>query len=101
MDPLRRVSSFVPWPRAGATWGRGRGCWAALLGPALILPTQVGCGPPYLDVLESASGEQIRLNDVIRIVGSAELSEEQKRQALLDLGVTDEDLIQLLIQNAA
>lgn len=60
------------------------------------------CPPPYLQegndiVLVDEDGNQIRLVQIERIVGDNELTEEEKRQALKDLGITNDELIDLLI----
>jgi len=58
----------------------------------------VGCGPTFDDmVINEESGEQVRLVLIDRIVNNTDLNEEQKRQQLRDAGVTDPDLIDLLI----
>ncbi len=56
-----------------------------------------GCQPPFNDVLEGANGVQIRLTAVDKILNNPDLTEEEKRQALRDLGITDEDLIDALL----
>jgi hypothetical protein len=62
------------------------------------------CPPPYLQdgndiVLTDEEGNQIRLVQIERIVNDDDLTEEEKRQALEDLGITDDDLIDLLINS--
>ena len=55
------------------------------------------CAAPYDDALVAENGDQIRLVSIERIVSDPDLTEEQKREALEGLGITDEDLIDLLI----
>jgi hypothetical protein len=61
--------------------------------------TGTGCkGPPFNDVLVDSNGEQIRSPEIQRIFDNPDLTEEEQRQALRDLGITDESLIDLLVR---
>jgi|GEM_PF-1209397 len=77
------------WWRAGAWKGLAFGGLFALLAG--------GC-PPTENVVTDPSGQSIRLTSIDRIVTNPDLSEEQKRQGLRDLGITDEELIDFLLQ---
>ncbi len=75
-------------------WGRGLG-WAGLvLCLAGFLP---GCHPPAQNVIVGANGP-IRLEAITRILDDPDLTEDEKRQDLRDLGITDEELIDVLIR---
>jgi len=68
--------------------------WLMVLG---VIGT--GCGsPPFNDVLVGPNGEQIRTDPIKRIFNNPDLTEEEQRQALRDLGITDEGLIDLLVR---
>jgi hypothetical protein len=56
-----------------------------------------GC-PPTENVLTDPAGQSIRLTAIDRITSDPDLTEEQKRQGLRALGVTDQLLIDLLIR---
>ena len=56
------------------------------------------CGPPTENVLSDATGQSIRLEGIDRILSNNNLTEEEKREQLRGLGITDEDLIDALIQ---
>ena len=58
-----------------------------------------GCGsPPYNDVLLDAEGDPIRAEAVLNIINDPDLTEEEQRQALRDLGITDDQVIDLLLR---
>jgi hypothetical protein len=57
-----------------------------------------GCSPPYPNVLYDAEGQPVQLEEVDQIISDTELSEDEKRDALRNLGVTDESLIEALIR---
>jgi len=74
-------------------------CRKILLGlSALSLALTSGCFPPFNDVIVGENGEQIRLVLLSTIVDNPDLLEEEKRQQIRDLGITDEVLIDLLIR---
>ncbi len=79
-------------------WRRsvGRAVIAGLAG--VLSWSAVGCGPPYGDVLVDEEGEQIRLEGVLRIVGDNTLSDEEKRDGLINMGITDDELLDALIR---
>ena len=66
--------------------------WAGILALAAA-----GCEAPVPNALVDGNGSQIRLSAITAILGDADLNEEQKRQALRDLGISDESLIDALI----
>jgi len=74
--------------------------WKALVGVALLVLAAGGC-PPTENVVSNAQGQSIRLTAIDRIVQNNDLSEEQKRQGLRDLGITDDELIELLLRGTA
>ena len=71
--------------------GRGRLVAVALLGV-------MGCQPPLDDVLTDPSGQSIRLTAIGAIIGDTTLTDAEKRTQLQNLGITDEDLIDILIR---
>ncbi|HOB76307.1 MAG TPA: hypothetical protein PKG54_17490 [Phycisphaerae bacterium] len=76
----------------------GRGVGLKLAGLALCLAGWVpGCQPPAHNVIMGVNGP-IRLEAITRILDNPELTEDQKRQELRNLGITDEDLIDVLIR---
>lgn len=81
-------------------WGRR---WSNLIAPALfLLATIAGCGVPtttfYPNALTDEQGNPILLEDVEEIVNDDELTESEKRDALRDLGIEDEKLIDALLE---
>ena len=85
--------------------GRMLGGLAGLIVAVLLGGAVVGCGPPYLNVLIDANGQQIRADDITNILygdedgdGIPDLTEEEQRDSLRGLGITDERLIDALIR---
>ncbi len=81
-----------------------RGLIGALIA-VLLMAAGMGCGPPYLDVLVDESGQQIRASEVLAIItndrdqdGEPDLTEEEQRDSLRALGITDEHLIDALLR---
>lgn len=64
------------------------------VGLAAFLP---GCQPNIENVIEGENGT-IRLEEVAAILNDTSLDDAQRRQALRDLGITDEELIDGLIR---
>ena len=91
------------WTRRRADASRGKSRGAGLLAAALAVSalTFTGCGVPLpnADVLVTAEGTQIRLDHIAKILDDDTLTEEQKRSGLTDLGITDQDLIQFLLDS--
>jgi hypothetical protein len=56
-----------------------------------------GCTPRPQDVLKDANGNDIRMSAIDAILMDTMLTDEEKRQALRDLGITDEQLIDALV----
>jgi hypothetical protein len=56
-----------------------------------------GCEPPLPAALTDPDGVFIREPAISRILDDPDLTEDQQRQALRDLGITDESLIDFLI----
>jgi len=60
-----------------------------------------GCGrPPSTDFpnrLVGADGQEITLDDITAITDDPDLSTDEKRQALRDLGIEDEQLIDVFL----
>jgi len=71
--------------------------WKVLACGGLFSVLAGGC-PPTENVLIDPSGQSIRLSTIDEIVSSTALSEQEKRQGLRNLGITDEQLIDLLLQ---
>ncbi len=67
---------------------------ALLMVAPAILP---GCVVPLEGALTDANGTTIYLDDALAIVNDRQLTEAQKRQALENLGITDSDVIDLLL----
>jgi len=63
----------------------------------IILATLPGCVVPLEGALKDANGATIYLDDANAIVNDPQLTEDQKRQGLQDLGITDPDIIDLLL----
>lgn len=82
-----RRRGFRKWKRF-ASVGLRAGCLVGLM---------AACQPSYDHLLEGVDGE-IRLEDVFRITGDEDLTEDEQRQALRDLGITDEELIDVLVR---
>jgi len=73
-----------------------------LIGAMLMIALAAGlygCAPPYQFVLED-DGQQIRLATIDQIVSDQSLTEDRKREELRELGIEDEELIDLLIRQA-
>ncbi len=56
-----------------------------------------GCAAPYPNALRDDSGNEIRFSEISPILFSTTLTEDQKKEALRNLGITDEELINLLL----
>ncbi len=77
-----------------------RGSFRRIAGSAgLALALLVGCVSDFPNAIRNDEGEPIRLPTIVGIVTDDALTDEQKREALRVEGV-DEDLIDLLIQQA-
>ncbi len=57
------------------------------------------CQPPYPYLLKGADGQPIEMTQVTDITTNTELSDDEKREALRELGIEDELLIDLLIRD--
>lgn len=57
-----------------------------------------GCQPTYPDLIVGADGTPIRLEAINRILDDPDLDDAQRRQALRDLGIADEEFIEILIR---
>ncbi len=66
-----------------------------LLVPAAGL---AGCQPHYQNLLVDSEGNPIRLDAINSIVDDDNLDDAEKRQALQDIGISDETLIEVLIR---
>jgi hypothetical protein len=64
---------------------------------AFITFAGMACQPPYNFVVIGADGQTIRQSSINAIVQDSTLTDDQKRQALRDLGITDENLIDFLV----
>ncbi|MCK4660785.1 MAG: hypothetical protein KAV82_14795 [Phycisphaerae bacterium] len=51
----------------------------------------------FPEALVGADGQDVVLSDVVEIVDNANLDEEAKREAIRELGIEDEDLIDALL----
>ncbi len=88
----------------------GHGAWAvarlgrlarksgwALIGTALTLSIGACFPPPSDVVVNPETGDPVLVSDIDAILNNANLTEDQKRQKLLDMGLTEE-LIDTLIR---
>ncbi|NLX13416.1 MAG: hypothetical protein GXY44_07160 [Phycisphaerales bacterium] len=57
------------------------------------------CQPPYRYVLRDADGQSIEITAVAEIASDPDLSQDEKRDALRDMGIEDELLIDLLLRD--
>ena len=57
-----------------------------------------GCGVPTENVLVDCEGNSIRITALDQIYNNEDMTDEEKRQALRDMCITDEALIDLLLQ---
>lgn len=73
------------------------GMMTVILAAGMFWPVG-GCAPPTQNVLVDANGNPIRLRSILAIVRDPTLTSDQKRQALRDLGITDEDYIELVLR---
>ena len=80
--------------RVASVW---RGLFLAGIAAASAV---VGCISPYPNVLVTDTGQQIRLSDIDAILADTALDEDEKKQALRDLGITDEELLNVLVTRA-
>ena len=66
---------------------------------AFVLSTAIsGCLMPPFDYVLTDDGQSIRLDVISVIVSDANLSEEQKKEELRNLGIDDQDLIDYLVR---
>ena len=78
----------------------GRSLGLGLAG-LLIAGAGLGCQPTVPGTIMGANGP-IHLSDITAVLNDPNLPDDAaRRQALRDLGITDEALIDLLIQNAS
>ena len=71
----------------------------ALLAGLFLLCAGSLCEPPYRYLLTDADGQPIDIAQVQEITTDSELSDDEKREALQELGIEDELLIELLIRD--
>jgi len=77
---------------------RGAGILACLAAAVAAAMTCFGgCAATYPNVLRDGSGNEIRFSEISPILYSTSLTEDQKKEALRNLGITDEELINLLL----
>lgn len=57
------------------------------------------CQPPYPYLLKDADGQPIEMTEITDITTDTELTDDEKREALRNLGIEDELLIDLLIRD--
>ncbi len=58
-----------------------------------------GCQPPYPYLLKGSDGQPIEMTQITEITTDTELTDDEKREALRNLGIDDELLIDLLIRD--
>ncbi len=64
-----------------------------------LLAAGWSCQPSYPNAVRDENGQPVRRVEINDILNDTTLSDDQKRQALADLGITDPALIDLLIRN--
>ncbi|RME39049.1 MAG: hypothetical protein D6788_06245 [Planctomycetota bacterium] len=69
----------------------------ALLCPLLLTGCGSGIFAPVARTLTDPTGQPIYLDDVEAIVRNPDLTEDEKRRQLRDLGIQDEKLIDALL----
>jgi len=79
------VRRWTSWLRAFT----GVGLFAVLAG---------GCPPTENVLTNDANGSSIRLSEIDAITTDENLTDEQKRESLRNLGITDATLIEQLVQ---
>jgi hypothetical protein len=76
---------------------RGIGIWRGLAMVGIVAASVGGCAAPYPNVLVDSNGNQIRLSDIDQILSQTDLNEDQKKAALEALGITDPELLNVLL----
>lgn len=66
-----------------------------LLAASLAAPA---CRAPYPSAILLTDGSELRLTLVESIRNDPDLNEDEKKQALRDLGVTDEEILNILVR---
>ena len=87
--------------RSGGRRSSGMKRLFRLIGGAMVFCVFWGmpaCTGDFSNVLTNANGDAIRLEAIESIVQDSELTTEEKREALRDLGITDEDYIDLVVR---
>lgn len=74
----------------------GRICTVMLAG--LLTAGLVGCPEPPFNILVDSNGNPIRIDQITTITSDTTTTTAEKRQALRDLGITDESLIDILLK---
>jgi hypothetical protein len=72
---------------------------ACLLVGLIISADLACCTPPYRYVLVDEEGEQVRVVMIRKIITDEDLTDDEKRELLRDVGLTDELFIDSLIDN--
>lgn len=74
----------------------GRICTAILAG--ILSAGLFGCPEPIFNILVDSSGNPIRIDQITAITSSTTTTTAEKRQALRDLGISNESLIDILLK---
>ena len=80
--------------------------WGIRAGLCLALAGLTGCGiltyrrTDFEDELVGADGQEILLDDINAIRTDPDLDATEKRQALIELGIEDEDLLDAILAGA-
>lgn len=85
------VVSAALWRRR-----RHRTCAAVLTG--VLAAGLAGCPEPTVNILVDGNGNPIRVDQITAITSSTTTTTAEKRQALRDLGIANELLIDLLLK---
>lgn len=80
-------------------WLRALAPWVVIGLSAAVLGLVQGCSPVISNALVDADGQPIRLDAILEITTDSTLTEDQQRQELRELGITDPDVIEALVRN--
>ena len=79
--------------------GRPRGKTVAARAAAVAVMALAGCGwPPTENVIVDCSGQSVRLSTIDAIKSDTTTTDEEKRQQLIDMCITDEQVIDVLLK---
>lgn len=78
---------------------RTNGIWTGIIALTLVAAGSIiGCEGAYPNALRAADGTPIRIEEIVEILGQEELTEDEKKDLLRELGITDEMLLDYLFE---